>query len=102
MEEAQVSTNSDQNEPLPVNFGLISQDASRRPSEKDIRSVQVTTGEATGMARESGTADYYTLKEHEVAIGVAVQEVCLRIVSEMGLYETRSGKTIVVRAEFCN
>ncbi|KAL8736861.1 MAG: hypothetical protein Q9181_002252 [Wetmoreana brouardii] len=40
------------------------------------------------------------LKDGEARLCVEMSEVCLRIESEMGLYQTRSGKAIVVRVEF--
>ncbi|MCJ1484029.1 hypothetical protein MMC06_004197 [Schaereria dolodes] len=34
-----------------------------------------------------------------VKVNVGLQDVCLRVVSEMGLYETRTGKAVVVQIE---
>lgn len=39
------------------------------------------------------------LIEGEARVTVEAREVCLRIVNEMGLYETRTGKAVVVRLE---
>lgn len=36
----------------------------------------------------------------EVEVSVEFREICLRVENEMGLYETRGGKGIVVRVEF--
>ena len=36
----------------------------------------------------------------DVEVGVEFREICLRVENEMGLFETRAGKAIVVRVEF--
>ncbi|KAL8698656.1 MAG: hypothetical protein Q9201_006454 [Fulgogasparrea decipioides] len=41
-----------------------------------------------------------SLSSGEIRINVEISEVCLRIESEVGLYQTRNGKAIVVRMEF--
>ncbi|KAL9009645.1 MAG: hypothetical protein Q9173_005346 [Seirophora scorigena] len=40
-----------------------------------------------------------TLGEEEATVSTEMKEVCLRIENEMGLYETRTGKAVVVRIE---
>lgn len=35
----------------------------------------------------------------QVRVKVGLQDVCLRVVSEMGLYETRTGVAVVVGVE---
>ena len=40
------------------------------------------------------------LQDGEASIEAGIQEICLRIESLMGLYETRSGKVVVVRVHF--
>ncbi|KAL8781837.1 MAG: hypothetical protein Q9213_005839 [Squamulea squamosa] len=42
------------------------------------------------------------LKEGEARVDVEMKEVCLRIENAMGLYETRTGKAIVVRVEIAH
>lgn len=37
------------------------------------------------------------LREGEATVSTEMKEVCLRIENEMGLYETRTGKAVVVR-----
>ena len=39
------------------------------------------------------------LGEGQARVRVQVQEVCLRLENEMSLYETRTGKAIVVKVE---
>lgn len=40
------------------------------------------------------------LGEGEARIGTEIKEVCLRIENQLGLYETRTGKALVVRVDF--
>lgn len=40
-----------------------------------------------------------TLKEGEARVAAEVDEICLRIESHMGLYETRNGRSIVIKLE---
>lgn len=39
------------------------------------------------------------LMEAEARVGVETREICIRLENEMGLYETRTGKAVVVRVE---
>ena len=39
------------------------------------------------------------LSEGEVRIKVGVQDVCLRTATDMGLYETKTGKAIVIKID---
>lgn len=43
--------------------------------------------------------DRKVLGEGEAKVSAEVEEVCLRIENEMGLYETRTGKAVIVRVE---
>lgn len=40
------------------------------------------------------------LAEGEARLGVEIREICLRTENQLGLYETRTGKALVVRVEF--
>jgi hypothetical protein len=40
-----------------------------------------------------------TLTEGEARVTAEIKEVCLRIENEMGLYETRNGRAVIVRVE---
>ncbi len=40
------------------------------------------------------------LSDGEARVSAEVTEVCLRVENELGLYETRSGKALVVKVEF--
>ncbi|KAL8690557.1 MAG: hypothetical protein Q9218_004022 [Villophora microphyllina] len=40
------------------------------------------------------------LKEHEARITAKIDEICLRTQNEMGLYESRTGKAIIIKVEF--
>ncbi|KAL8800990.1 MAG: hypothetical protein Q9182_004782 [Xanthomendoza sp. 2 TL-2023] len=59
----------------------------------------------TGLIAGSRNTDWRTvhqdaLKAGEARVLVELTEVCLRTENEMGLYETRSGRSVVVRVEF--
>lgn len=43
--------------------------------------------------------DLKVLGDSEAKVAAEVEEVCLRIENEMGLYETRSGKAVIIRVE---
>lgn len=40
------------------------------------------------------------LVEGEARVGAEMKEICLRIENQLGLYETRTGKALIVRVEF--
>ena len=42
------------------------------------------------------------LKKEDVRTRVSVMEVCLRVENDMGLYETRTGKAVVVKVDVGN
>ena len=45
------------------------------------------------------TVNEERLRHREASVNVTMQEVCLRIEDEMGLYETRKGKALVIRVK---
>lgn len=67
---------------------------SRRESEKAVP-VSNPVGGASGW----GTPNPASLGAGQVRVKVGLQDVCLRVVSEMGLYETRTGMAVVVGVE---
>ena len=46
------------------------------------------------------TVQNKTLSNGEVSVQVETMEICLRIENDMGLYETKTGKAVVVRVNF--
>ena len=67
---------------------------SRRESEKTLP-VSNPVGSASGW----GMPNPASLGAGQVRVKVGLQDVCLRVVSEMGLYETRTGMAVVVGVE---
>lgn len=49
--------------------------------------------------KEWKTIESPLLREGEVRVGAEIKEICLRIENAMGLYETRTGKALVVKVE---
>lgn len=67
---------------------------SRRESEKAVP-VSNPVGGASGW----GTPNPASLGAGQVRVKVGLQDVCLRVVSEMGLFETQTGMAVVVGVE---
>ncbi|KAI4135560.1 MAG: hypothetical protein LQ347_000561 [Umbilicaria vellea] len=67
---------------------------SRRESEKTLP-VSSPVASASGWGMPSPVS----LGAGQVRVNVGLQDVCLRVVSEMGLYETRTGMAVVVGLE---
>ena len=63
-----------------------------------------STGESTGLDTAAPTSNWNLVREEALdsdhaRVKVSLQDVCLRVVTEMGLYETRTGKAVVVDIE---
>ncbi|MCJ1369674.1 hypothetical protein MMC20_000886 [Loxospora ochrophaea] len=76
----------------------------RRPSSKESTTPTPTP---TSIQANPDGGGWRFDRERELDIGqmrinVGLQEVCVRAVSEMGLYETRTGKAVVVRVTIGN
>lgn len=58
-----------------------------------------------GFFRKKSTSTEWKMPEvkalanGEVGTGVEIKDICLRVENEMGLYETRTGKAVVVRVD---
>ena len=68
---------------------------SRRASEKTAPVSHPVVGSASAWSTPSSTSP----GAGQVRVKVGLQDVCLRLVSEMGLYETRTGMAVVVGVE---
>ena len=63
------------------------------------RMVKTKRGEGQAVTTDWKAAEGCSLVDGEASITVAIEEVCLRIETDMGLYETRSGKALVIKTE---
>lgn len=61
--------------------------------------AETLTKKISFRAAEWRFAKEEALRPGEVSVGVEFKEVCLRVENEMGLFETRGGKAIVIRVE---
>ena len=77
-------------------FGERNQDV-QPGSDRELNSRQLDTGIYTRP--DWRYAEEQIIEDGEVRLGVEMREVCLRIENEMGLYETRTGKAVVVRVQ---
>ena len=65
----------------------------------------IEDNEASLQGPHSPTAEWRTVQKEtlgkgEVRVRVEMKEVCLRTENDMGLYETKSGKAVVVKVDF--
>ena len=74
-------------------------------SEVERRVFETLTRDGLEVSKRSPSQVYWSLPEEkplaagEARVGVEMREVCLRIENQLGLYETRSGKALVLRVE---
>ncbi|KAI4216813.1 MAG: hypothetical protein LQ351_000762 [Letrouitia transgressa] len=62
---------------------------------KNVKKPEIESSSGSSWSYE----EERLLRNGEVKINVRIREVCLRIENEMGLYETRAGKVVMVRVQ---
>ena len=67
--------------------------------KKEDSTVRKTVAKRKPSSVEWRTKQETLLEHGDASVEVEMREICLRIENEMGLYETRTGKAIVVRIE---
>lgn len=71
--------------------------------QSDLRRTEPGSVSSSSSERSANkewkTMEAATLREGEVRVGAEMKEICLRVENAMGLYETRTGKALVITVD---